>query len=595
MAAASGATAPPLLTAADHDQLRRTCQTGLELVKAVVEVPDSRRMFVPPPNSQLCHSMAFNYSYFFQGHAITPELLKRALQTLAGELPHLAGRGRVLGSGSRVADCAIECNNEGIELATASAPQVRLQDVGPHTWSVLTCGYPLESTPLPFYAQPPSHTAATKGLEPPLRIRLTNLADGQVLSASFWHILADAGRGVKLLDRLSEHYRAAAAGRPVGSEGALTSDTRLFHSPADLMEAMATEPPKGWASEHRANDKMTPWQWATAPWKMVQWGRRRYDVHLMYLPSPLLRRIKQAITQESGGVCVSTNDAVQGVLFALCSDMRGRPLVPPPGQFATTNSDLLHGLSLKDPSLQQRYFGNAVQALKPSSTAEDGAWQHKATEEERFVAAAATNARLIRQAITDFRKDVRGTLDALDELDQMASMHKLRLAANWVVKLGDLKTSAASSMAKFPLHTADFGAGGPLYMQCEMVPWYDWWSLVMPAAGIDDGQGLLVRTVMGEGLGPKLAQHHVWRRGGLLHGAQLRLAGQPAAPLGGSGEHHQMEEVAATQKKAPAGRRAEVWDEEAKPAAAASKKKSPDTHFADACLEATHEASVWML
>ncbi len=47
----------------------------------------------------------------------------------------------------------------------------RLQDVGPHTWSVLTCGYPLESTPLPFYAQPPSHTAATKGLEPPLRIR----------------------------------------------------------------------------------------------------------------------------------------------------------------------------------------------------------------------------------------------------------------------------------------------------------------------------------------------------------------------------------------------------------------------------------------
>ncbi len=62
-----------------------------------------------------------------------------------------------------------------------------------------------------------------------------------MLSASFWHILADAGRGVKLLDRLSEHYRAAAAGRPVGSEGALTSDTRLFHSPADLMEAMATE------------------------------------------------------------------------------------------------------------------------------------------------------------------------------------------------------------------------------------------------------------------------------------------------------------------------------------------------------------------
>lgn len=38
----------------------------------------------PPPNSQLCHSMAFNYSYFFRGHAITPEVLKRALQSAGG-------------------------------------------------------------------------------------------------------------------------------------------------------------------------------------------------------------------------------------------------------------------------------------------------------------------------------------------------------------------------------------------------------------------------------------------------------------------------------------------------------------------------------
>ena len=37
--------------------------------------------------------------------------------------------------------------------------------------------------------------------------------------------------------------------------------------------------------------------------------------------------------------------------------------LPPP-------ADLLHGLSLKEQSLQQRYFGNAVQALKPSGTAE---------------------------------------------------------------------------------------------------------------------------------------------------------------------------------------------------------------------------------
>lgn len=70
--------------------------------------------------------------------------------------------------------------------------------------------------------------------------RLTDLADGQVLSASFWHVLSDGGRALRLLARLSEHYRVAAAGQPVGGEP-MTSDTRLFHSPADLMQGMAAE------------------------------------------------------------------------------------------------------------------------------------------------------------------------------------------------------------------------------------------------------------------------------------------------------------------------------------------------------------------
>lgn len=43
--------------------------------------------------------------------------------------------------------------------------------MGPHTWSGLTAGRTLEATPMPFYAQPPSHKAATQGQEPLLRMR----------------------------------------------------------------------------------------------------------------------------------------------------------------------------------------------------------------------------------------------------------------------------------------------------------------------------------------------------------------------------------------------------------------------------------------
>lgn len=50
------------------------------------------------------------------------------------------------------------------------------------------------------------------------------------------------------------------------------------------------------------------------------------------------------------------------------------------------------------------------------------------------------------------------------------------------------------------------------------------------AVGIDDGQGVLVRSVMEHGLARKLREHPVW--GDLLAGAQLCVGGEAARPLG---------------------------------------------------------------
>ena len=316
-------------TGADHERVRQSSQTSVEMVRAAGDVPKEARLFVvrgrlvraaadacrrwpvvpsrlldssrpslappappapppppaaahtpqPPPNSQLCHAMAFNFSFFFAGRPICADRLKAALQGVLGELPHLAGRGHLLGSGSRQADVVVDCNNAGVELATASAPTFFLRDVGPHTWSALNRGHPLGKFPLPFYVQPLDPDAAEKGKEAPLRMpsvtvgwqswtaccvdgqsvwahtapaaesmngirldpslpslchcRLTQLADGQVLSLSCWHVLADGGRALSLLARLSQHYRGAA-----GEGHRLSADPRLFHSPADMLEAL---------------------------------------------------------------------------------------------------------------------------------------------------------------------------------------------------------------------------------------------------------------------------------------------------------------------------------------------------------------------
>lgn len=203
----------------------------------------------PPPNSQLCGGMAFSMSLFFPGRAIDPALLEPALRGVLSELPHLAGRGATLGSGSRLADTVLRCSNAGVELATAAAPAVRLQDVGPHTWSSYNADRPPGALPLPFYAQPLNAAASMAGRAPPVGLRcaescrgqwlagrrnrrlfslpcarmhltpapspssplwgcsLTDLADGQVLNLGFWHVVADAGRGLSLAGRLADHYR----------------------------------------------------------------------------------------------------------------------------------------------------------------------------------------------------------------------------------------------------------------------------------------------------------------------------------------------------------------------------------------------------
>ena len=74
----------------------------------------------------MCQDMAINFSFFYPGRrGIDPAVLKRALQRVLGEVPHAAGRGRLLGYGSRLVDSVVECCNAGAEFVTAEAPNIR--------------------------------------------------------------------------------------------------------------------------------------------------------------------------------------------------------------------------------------------------------------------------------------------------------------------------------------------------------------------------------------------------------------------------------------------------------------------------------------
>ncbi len=73
----------------------------------------------------MSQSLAFNFSYFYRGSPMQSELLKQALVGVLRELPQLAGRGRVLGNGSRMMDSVVDCGNQGAEFAFSAAPEIR--------------------------------------------------------------------------------------------------------------------------------------------------------------------------------------------------------------------------------------------------------------------------------------------------------------------------------------------------------------------------------------------------------------------------------------------------------------------------------------
>jgi hypothetical protein len=342
------------------------------------------------------------------------------------------------------------------------SPAHKIEDLGPRTWTAGMAGRRLDAFGVPFYAEPFSVAAMYRGQEALLKIKLTRCADGHVVSATVNHVLADAGRALRLLERLGELYRSLAGGKAIGeplrTHGALET-ARGFA--AALEGAPATWEPE--APDHG----LTARQWAAAPYRMHRHVSTLHDMHLLYLPAPALQRLKKVAAAGAGAGAgapghVSTMDAVQAFVATLVADLRGKNLVPTAPEEFTVNVDLLHkGQAFKDPGALARYVGNAVHILHvpgvdpgtlvPGNT--DGCHGDDAATRARLEAAVGANARLIRRSVAAFRSDPRHALRALERQARMVALPEGRMAASFVVKGADMKVASTTAVTAFPFDT----------------------------------------------------------------------------------------------------------------------------------------------
>jgi len=318
--------------------------------------------------------MAFGYSLFYKDKYIRPDLLTKALEMLAAELPPLAGRVKPpsLPPGLRkLGATAVELNGAGIELALAESRAHCVHDLGPHTWTSSLNDSKLGEFGVPFYAEPFNISDMMAGKEALFKVRLTRCADGHIVSVTVSHLLADAGRAVRLVERMAELYRKAA--------GAPHAGTPLHFNPSletakGFCEAVHGVP-ADWEPAP-ADHGLTLAQWMALPYRMYRHAARKFDVHMVYLPEQATKRLKQlamgahpspsgTLDADPQAMRVSTMDAVQAFVATLVADLRRRPLVPTAPEEMTVNVDLLHegAQAWKDPAALKSHVGNAVQIL----------------------------------------------------------------------------------------------------------------------------------------------------------------------------------------------------------------------------------------
>jgi hypothetical protein len=426
--------------------------------------------FVPSPAGQMCKTMAFGYSLFYKNRFLRPDLLATAAKQLATELPPLAGRVRPVSGipGLRpMGSVVIDNVNEGIEYNLAETREHSIDDLGPHTWVSGLHNQRLADFGVPFHAEPVDIRRMLAGKDALFKLKLTRCLDGHIVSVTVSHLLADAGRAVRLLERLGKLYRCAASG---GDPGPPLQLNPSLETPRGLAEALV-EPPTEWKPlepDHNLSAK----QWMMAPQVVRGHVSQKYDAHLIYLPKPTMQRLK-AIAAEgipklpdswtqgshvTGQQHLSTMDAIQAFLATLVADLRGKPLVPTAPQELTVNVDLLHkGSNWKDPDAIARHIGNAVHILHVPGVDKETAVPsalHDCDDASIALAklrqAIAMNAGLIRRSIAAFRSNPSGPLQALERQERLVKLSEGQVAAAFVVKGADMKVASSTAVTAFP-------------------------------------------------------------------------------------------------------------------------------------------------
>lgn len=459
------------------------------------KLDEARVVFKPSPASLMCAGMSFSVSLFYPNVSLSSAVMAAALRHLVNEVPILAGRTARETSSliDRFSDHVISVNptgGVGFSFRSEARENCTLRQAVDAIWK--------DKEPLRLHERrSAAHTIEPirvgKSEEDELvHVDLVRYADGAVLSLHVSHVLADAGRATKLLQRLSVIYEAIRENEPVPPT-TITCDS-WFDAAMDAVgsEDRATSPAPTAADMLR----LRPSHLLDFISALRYYTTTKFVPLHVYVPRDAVAAVQARAGsggkqnddggyRENEGVAVpappnaplkteqsplSKMDIVQALAVTLMRQAR-------PEMDGETNVVINMDLSMIYPPKDTRRpppsdtLGNSSDFLQVR-----GASFHPTD--------VIHNARLIREAINEFRSNARDNVAAaLRKTEAMSSLPKAAVHTAFVLHGTREKLASCTAVASFPVDAISFGGVAPAFHSVDSHVGFDWWSIVTSVSG----------------------------------------------------------------------------------------------------------------
>ncbi len=396
----------------------------------------------PSPASLLCADMAFSVSLFYKETFICPTLLRQSLNILKSEIPVLSKRLKSTFLGWRHSDYIMEHRDGTYNLELdAKTSAVSMQTSMDMIWK--------ESCPKPLFGES-KYIHRNQSITPSndlIKFDLVTFTDGSVLTMRIAHVLADAGRAVRILEKLSSIYH--------------TLQLDMNHKPcvapqydAWFDKNIGTRGPRNMQTVFDIL-KLDASKLMAIPGALRYYSKQTFVSKYLYLSSRAIKRLQQKVSDPAGnlGMQPSKLDLVQAILISLIANVRKSSLIPGHRDTITTNIELSR-LS-EDTQIPNDIVGNSSHILQI-----DGREFHKTSASDinstdPTIRSLLINALTLRKAINQFKKNPSKKIqEALEQQCIMSTLPKHAVLASFLVNSKLEKLASCTAVASFPMDKA---------------------------------------------------------------------------------------------------------------------------------------------